>query len=1111
MAATERQNTAITRHDRSMVVTAGAGTGKTFVLVQKYLDLLRTKKVSVPEILALTFTDKAAAEMKERIRKELSRQSGPAWEKATEDFLVAPVQTFHSFCAQVLREFPLEAGLDPGFSVLDERTMARIHADIFDELVQRVQPEPANSGVIRLLSVFDQYTLREMLGAMYERRDQYARFFEAFGTDEAAVLSFWQEEVHRFRDAELFALAADRDFSDLVKELLGFADTYSGADDKAAEYATLIQPALAVLAGPFSPDRFSGAAAGILETPGPRGGSRKVWQGDDLARFKAARKRLAGILEQKAPLFRLTVDPADPLLSGSVSLLHDLSNVFPRYLALVEAQKSKEGGIDFSDLVLSARNLFVHRPDLVAMHFAGRYRYILVDEFQDTDPAQFDIVLALVGKPGENNDSLFIVGDPKQSIYLFRDADVTRFKAAQQIIESACNGSTVDLDTSFRSTGAVIGLSNSIFTTLFSSVKKPWEFGYQPIVPSPARAGHEGTVELMLPTKGDTSTATKQNEADMVARRIQSVVVSAPADVYEEQPDHTFIRRKARYGDIAILIEQRTNLPQYLAFLSRYGIPYYVHGGTGFYNRQEIYDLYNLLSFFLNNHNDVSLAGVLRSPCFGLSDAELFFVSQEKNATFFGKLKGFAEKTGTLSAVRAVRLLTSWQEYAGRAGLVFFIRKILWESGVYTVYGAMPDGEQVLANIEKLVAIIRAREEKGLYSLADLTSELRLAMDEEEREGEAHLDALAQNAVNIMTVHAAKGLEFPIVFVPDMGVSFRDRPETIMIGDDPRLVGIKAPDPGNNFVPAEGPVLTALREVRREKERAEKKRLLYVALTRARDHLFMSGTMPDDPEVPLPFARTRIAWVCTALGITDDAIKAGGITLEPGNGIAPFRMAIVTDPLAIPAELTGAEPELIGVPADGSGKTGTRVRPVYEPETDPDREITVSALEEELAGRRAKREPGVPKYLTDIYPGEKRGTIIHEVLRGRDAATVLEEYGEFSEQHLWQCGEIRTAFFSSDLVKRVKRSYCEVPFSISFEGKRVTGTIDRLCELEDGSWAVIDYKSAAAGPEGYAALAEEYRKSMEIYCEAARELVPGKEVATYLYFTETGEFLPLKS
>jgi ATP-dependent helicase/nuclease subunit A len=156
MVATDRQKEAITSHDRSTVVTAGAGTGKTFVLVQKYIDLIATKKVPVSAILALTFTDKAAAEMKERIRREIQNRSGPVWEKAADDFMIAPVQTFHAFCAQLLREFPIEAGLEPGFVVLDETQTARIHARSFETLVHTVQEGPVQEAAVYVLAVTDQ-------------------------------------------------------------------------------------------------------------------------------------------------------------------------------------------------------------------------------------------------------------------------------------------------------------------------------------------------------------------------------------------------------------------------------------------------------------------------------------------------------------------------------------------------------------------------------------------------------------------------------------------------------------------------------------------------------------------------------------------------------------------------------------------------------------------------------------------------------------------------------------------------------------------------------------------------------------------------------------------
>jgi ATP-dependent helicase/nuclease subunit A len=1113
MAATERQKEAITKHDRSIVVTAGAGTGKTFVLVQKYLHLLETRGVTVPEILALTYTEKAAAEMKERIRREISWRSGRVWEKGAADFMVAPVQTFHSFCAQILREFPVEAGLEPGFAVLDEQQMAHIHAGAYERLIHTQQEEPAHTALVRVLSCIDQYPLRGILLAMYAKRREYGRFFAALAQDEPAVLAFWQEEVHRFRDAEIRGLILDKDYSRIVRILLNLAKYYETVEDKAAQHLREIRPDLERLASFSGAESFCSSASAILTKKMGNVGSRKNWRGSDLDTFKNGRKNLIGILGQKEFLCRLTLDSSDPLVTASLGFLRDLSHVFSRYLAIVDGGKSGLGGLDFYDLILHARKLVTEEPALVATHFRPRFRYILVDEFQDTDPAQFEIVLSLVGELAPSTDSLFIVGDPKQSIYLFRDADVTRFKEAQQIIDSVCKGKIVNLDKSFRSTREVIDLANILFRALFSSVEKPWEFGYELICASEGRMDHAGSVELMLSPRGDDSASTKWNESDMVARRVHSLLHAALIDVYDENPDHTYNKRPARYGDIAILLEQRTNLSYYLSSLARYGIPYYVHGGTGFYGRQEIYDLLNILTFLESSHNDVGLFGALRSPYFGMSDAELFYLSEERGATLWEKLRKYSELADCAPAQRAVDLLSGWQKYAGRTALVVLIRKILSESGIYAVYGALPEGEQILANVEKLVAIVRVREEQDTFALADLTADLRRAMEDEEREGEAPLDALAENAVNIMTVHAAKGLEFPIVIVPDMGVPFRERFDQIMIGDDPRLVGVRVPNPDDSYALADTPVLTMLRELQRQKERAERKRLLYVALTRARDHLFMSGTCPEDFAVSPHFARTRIEWVCSSLGITREAVEAGRISLGPGDGTGPVNLTILSKPEAIPAELAEAKRELITVPEECAGKCGSRVVP--ELPAEKGREFwTVSEVEELLKSKPDRKTRSRVEVEGEMVGGvtlspTDRGTIIHEVLRGRDPVVVCVEFGIRDEHFIQKCRDICARFRESQLMQGVKREFCELPFSAKVYGVPFRGSIDRLCELENRMWAVIDYKSEPVSPAEYALKAEEYEIQMVVYLEAAK-LIVKKPVSGYLYFTETGEFHRMK-
>jgi hypothetical protein len=258
----------------------------------------------------------------------------------------------------------------------------------------------------------------------------------------------------------------------------------------------------------------------------------------------------------------------------------------------------------------------------------------------------------------------------------------------------------------------------------------------------------------------------------------------------------------------------------------------------------------------------------------------------------------------------------------------------------------------------------------------------------------------------------------------------------------------------------------------------------------------MCGTSPDESGLSFDLGRSRIEWVFTALSVTGDAIAAGGFVLPNG-----LRLSIVSDPLAIPAETGRVSPSLLVVPDECSGKTGSWTPPEYSAGPERVKPVSVSELEK-TDGKTPAREKVVSKYLPGV-PGTTRGTIIHEVLRGRDAATVLREYGEYSEEHVRQCEEIRSAFLNSDLMKRVKRSFCEVPFVVTLEGLPVAGKIDRLCELSDGSWIVIDYKSEAS--EDYSALVKEYAGSIAVYMEAARQMIGGEPVTGVIYFTELGE------
>ena len=429
MSGTLRQIEAITTHDRSLVVTAGAGTGKTHVLVNKYLNLLETfgdgKKryedpISVRNILALTFTDKAAAEMKERIRKSLDEKQGEFWEKTRAEFLIAPVQTFHSFCAQVLREFAYEAQVEPSFVILNEQEASRILTRCFQDLIHT----PSEEGdVVFALATVGAFNLEKMIRTLYSRRDEAERFFESIKTDQDNVISFWQNEIRAYRETEAEKIRGVYKFRETVRSLIAFALMDVSPEDKAMIYLEKVRSFLEVMDSDRTADEFLDAATRYLKVKLGNGGSKKLWTEEILSELRETYKQLNMMLDRAPAVAAMRFDPCDQFSIRTIRFLNALGTSFARFCEQVEEEKAAAGGIDFADLIRSCRLLFRDHQGLVAEHYKRQFRYILVDEFQDTDPAQFEIVTAIAGTPGPDIQSLFIVGDPKQSIYLFREAD----------------------------------------------------------------------------------------------------------------------------------------------------------------------------------------------------------------------------------------------------------------------------------------------------------------------------------------------------------------------------------------------------------------------------------------------------------------------------------------------------------------------------------------------------------------------------------------------------------------------------------------------------------------------------------------------------------------
>ncbi len=1075
MNGTPRQIEAITTHDRSLVVTAGAGTGKTHVLVNKYLNLLETfgegrewyeKPISVRNILALTFTDKAAAEMKERIRKGIEDKQGEYWERTRAEFLIAPVQTFHSFCAQVLREFAFEAHVEPSFVVLDEQESSRILSSCFQDLIHK---QAEGDDIVYALATVGPYNLEKMIRTLYPRRDEADRFFRQLREDQEGVVSFWQEEIQAFRETKAEEIRSNPRMRASVRSLIAFALMDISADDKAMGYLQKVKPYLEIMDSDGTADEFLDAISRYLNVKLGTGGSKKLWTDELLTELRDTYKDLNGILEDAKGIASMRFDPSNQFSVRTIRFLQALGTSFTRFCELVEEEKAAAGGIDFADIIRNCRLLFRDHHDLVAEHYHQQFRYILVDEFQDTDPAQFEIVTAIAGSPGPDLQSLFIVGDPKQSIYLFREADVTRFRDASSLITVDCSGKEIPLDVCFRSSPAVISFVNILFAGLFKTTDKPWEFPYELATASDERAGHTGTITLLLTHKdGEVS------EPEAVADHIAGLVRDGTM-VYEEgerdiEGKRTFTSRPAAWRDFAILLERRTNLGEYIHALGQRDIPYYVHKGTGFYQRQEILDLISLLTFLQRPYDDIALVGVLRSPYIGLADTDLLQIKRSGAGTFLERLQFYGKSCNV--AEKAYDLLIKWRDRAGRWRVSHLIQSVLDESGVFVVYGGVEQGQQILSNIRKLQEMVRAREEKGRYQLADLVTDLCEAVETGDQEGEAMIDDPGLDAVRIMTVHAAKGLEYPIVFVPGTGQRPNlVQPPVLTEGGGP-LMGVRLPDPDDDFETRETPVYSLLKQKQDERLLAEKKRLLYVALTRAADHLIISGEIGD--ELPDGSRDTRLDWIIKELTITGNAIEAGEMLLKSPNGdeilmkiLQPDQAPTQTDrsspPFTIPDELYDEPGKFI-------------LKKIERKKSESPLLVT------EIA--KALEEPAIGQYEGR---GAAFGTAIHEVLRGREPQAVIREWGITDPAQKRELKEARDQFEALPEISQATLVRRELAFTVIISEIPVTGRIDCIVQKNDGSWLVIDYKSDALESSDLIKK-RSYQIQTEIYRLAAESL-----------------------
>jgi len=942
--------------ERHVLVSAGAGSGKTRTLTRRYLRILgsfaweaaRSGRGPGPEaVLVSTFTERAAAEMRGRIRSALGEAVRELRDRRAElaplvdggadrvdgvlrhlrackdNFARARIGTFHSFAASTLREMAPLAGLDPGFGILEQSDELMLREQAVEEALRTAELR----GEPQALFALSRRNLQTALRTWIARRHDLGPFLETLAGDDEDVLHLWHD---RYADVALEEFERELSAgSHLFAHLEAFVELQHDLRDPARPPPAIarVKEALVLLAEapPEHPVERADRLRTVLRLFVTGGGyiakPHYTWTGKsaDLLypdRKEEIRQAWSDLRPELVALFGEYGQRLESLLGAAdrvgLPVLRALATVGAHAVARYQELLDEARSLDFSELEAGLLAL-LRTSEAARTRLRARFRHVLVDEFQDTNTTQWQVVKLLMGEPLRSS-GLFVVGDPKQAIYRFRGGDVTVFERARAELGRA-GGREVAFTWNFRSRPALIDGFNRLFAWLMPHPEADaptWEARFEPLsarrrfgpqdtwrgaldlfwlkddeeepdpdeepAPPPVEedeplpqadgidvlaldaAERQAVQDALLPDLG--SLPPVHREAQAVARLVRDVLLPS-------SDEHEGLR-------VAVLLRRRTHLAVYARALREQGVPHVVARGSGFFGRQEVQDLGNLLLSLAHPDDAIALLGALRGPLLRVEDAWLVWMARAVSGSRDGALQRAWRKVvalvvaegaerirreeelaweelpapGQEALTAAAQRFLRWRTLTRELPLSGFLRQVVTETAsVYGLAKADPTG-QAMANVEKLISLALSYDSRGAEGLADFADFLNRQDAMGALEGEANLDATAP--VVVMTIHQSKGLEFPTVVVPDLTQPLRFR------ANDPlllaRLPTAGTPRPANApdlwepgiAVPVvedgerETKDMLLRRLIRRQDRRedlAEARRVLYVAATRARDRL----------------------------------------------------------------------------------------------------------------------------------------------------------------------------------------------------------------------------------------------------------------------------------
>ncbi len=956
MNYTREQSLALTT-DRYISVTANAGSGKTHVLVDRYFNILfngdNEEAIDGRKVVAITFTRKAASEMLAKVVKRIEQEIKIASDakslrklkKIRENLIYAKISTIHSFASSLLRDYPIESGVLPTFTELGKAEEVILYND---SILEVFESRFENSALKSELFYLYEYLNRNLVDEIIRK-----------GLNEAenlnAIRDFYaqsDEDICQFYTSKIVAIAENM-INTLFSKALKSAENKIGdlpSDKAQIQYAEHLENLQNLQNFPMNTAENLADFYEKFNDIMNRKVSRKNFKTEVFDEFSTFSSDDFKKEMEKIQRYTTLLNYEDEL-KESVKCSRILFGLIDEIYQVTSEAKKEAGYLDFNDMILKVDNLLNNENALAQIK--SQIDYILVDEFQDTNPLQYNLLKKLCPKlvdpKIEDDINLFIVGDSKQSIYAFRSADVRVFKEATRNIRSAnqymidnnklaknipFNSNLIDtneseslgditLSASFRLNpivatfvnkvcGSIMEFANagsnksefdeltqfevkysplifakdtSRFTSLYNELidkKATYDFGSISFLMNLIAYKEKNTGNEIIDENIDSSDNSEEeydyDEAVMIAKFIMDAVGGNPNYCVYKNGEY----KKAEFGDIAILSRTKSGFKSITNEFLKYKIPFKLHSGSGFYAQQEIADILNYLKFIQNNNDDLAFVSLLKSPFFGFNDTDLLLISLQKANSYWDKFNIFInsiEKTNEFDyRINAFNILKEILEIALRVPLVHLLYKMINKSELYGIYQKSNSAEQIIANINKLIAIARTYEEKGFKNLYDFISDLEILSDDTSESEAAFITG--ENVVNIMTIHAAKGLEFPIVILshtntkgpransfyiePQFGISFRF-PVTNAEGKTDEIAL-------HNFELAS--------QFQKLSDIAEEKRILYVAMTRAKEHLLISASIKKKKDGSLSAPQKQLKLILEGLGIASNNIPEAEFKYE---------------------------------------------------------------------------------------------------------------------------------------------------------------------------------------------------------------------------------------